>query len=103
VLQQLIDAIEALTGVSADTVARPGVARCAVVHGYAGSSVYGEDSNLLDVPRAQIDIYTPTRTDGLIDSVLQLLQDWHMPYEIAEQFYDDETVRIRTIVQLDIL
>lgn len=102
-LQELIDAIEELAGSSADAVALPGFTRCAVVHTYAASSVYGEDANLLDVPRAQIDIYTPKRTDALIDSILSLLRSWCLPYEIADQSYDEDTNRMRTIVQLDVI
>lgn len=101
--QELIDAIEAITGTPADTVALPGTARCAVIHAYAGQSIYGEDANIFDVPRAQIDIYTPTLSDDLIEQICALLQSWHLPYEIMDQGYDDDTNRMRTILQLDVL
>ena len=103
-LSELIEAIEAITGSPADTVGAPDKGRCAVVSPYTAASFYGDDANLLDVPKAQIDIYTPDQDDGLPEEIMELLQAWHLCYTVEDlRSYDPETNRLRTILQTEVI
>lgn len=101
-LTELLEALKELTGVPADVIAPPDTPRFAVASAYGASSVYGDDANLLDVPRVQIDVYTQDPADELPDEVMELLQSWHLPYTVeALNVYDEETNRLRCIIQTD--
>ena len=102
-LQELIDALSALSGHPVDAVAPSDKTRFIVCAPYMASSVYGDDANVLDIPRVQIDVYTPTPDDDLIEQVEELLQSWHLPYSVEDYGYDQETNRFRTILQLDVI
>ena len=106
-LQELIEAIAALeeAGVPVyQTVGPADTLRLVVVTPYAAASFYGDDANLLDVPKVQIDVYTPDLTDTLPDTVMGLLQSWHLPYTVEDlQGYEPETNRLRTILQAEVI
>ena len=106
-LQELIEAIAALeeTGVPVFQVVGPAdTLRMVVISPYNASSIYGDDANLLDVPKAQLDIYTPDLADTLPEAVMGLLQDWHLPYTVEElRIYEPETNRLRTILQAEVI
>ena len=103
-LGELLDALEALTGVPADTIASPDTPRFAVASAYRASSVYGDDANILDIPKVQIDVYAQDTADDLLDQITALLQLWHLPYTVeALNVYDEETNRLRSIIQAEVI
>lgn len=103
-LTELLEALEELTGVPADVIAPPDTPRFAVASAYGASSVYGDDANLLDIPKVQIDVYTQDTADELPDEVMALLQSWHLPYTVeALNVYDEETNRLRSIIQAEVI
>lgn len=102
-LSELLEALEALTGCPADTIAPPDTPRCCAAHAYAAASFYGDDANILDIPRVQIDVYTQDPADELPEQVAALLQAWHLPYTIELlREYDEETNRLRSIFQAEV-
>jgi len=104
-LSELIDAIRALEeGLTvSDTVDPANVARCVCVSQYMAASFYGDDANILDVPKVQIDVYTVSILDTLPDQICALLADWHLPYTLEDRGYDADTNRIRTILQTEVI
>ena len=102
-LSELLEALEALTGSPVDTIAPPDTPRCCAAHGYTAASFYGDDANILDIPRVQIDVYTQDPADDLPEQVAALLQAWHLPYTIELlREYESETNRLRTIYQTEV-
>ena len=68
------------------------------------SSAYADDLNILDVPKIQLDLWTQTYEDTLPDQVTEVLRTWRLPYRVeALMTYDEETNRLRTIVQAEVL
>ena len=103
-MQELYNALSALSGRPVDAVAPSGVERFIVAAQYGASSAYGADANVLDIPRVQIDIYTPDPEDPLPDRVMSLLQAWHMPYTvIGRNIYEEDRNVLRTILQLEVI
>lgn len=103
-LRELLDALEVLSGHPVGTMAPSGVDRFVVAAQYGASSDYGADANILDIPRVQIDIYTPDPEDPLPGRVMALLQAWHMPYTVqALTVYEEDRNIFRTILQLEVL
>lgn len=99
--------LELLKTVCADTyelAAPQGVKRCIVAHTYAGRSLYGDDMNLLDIPKVQLDILTQDTADTLPSDVCELLRTWCLAYSIQEfGTYDDDWNAVRTILQLEMV
>lgn len=105
-LENLIEAIRALCPDTYPVPAPPGLARFVAWHEYFVSSLYGDDCNLLDVPRTQLDIYTQDAADPLPGQIMALLRSWHLPYEIPVSGvteYDDDMAWYRTILQLEVV
>lgn len=102
-LQSLVAAIEAITGTSADRVGAPDTGRTAVVSTYGASSIRGDDENLADVPKVQIDVYITDPDDDLPERVMALLQERCLAYSVEDwNSYDEETNRLRTILQTEV-
>lgn len=103
-LAALIDAVEALTGTSADRIGAPDTGRAAVVSTYGATSVYADDSNLVNAVKVQIDVYITDPADGLPEAVMAVLEAMYLPYRVEDwNGYDPETNRLRTILQLEVL
>ena len=102
-LQELTAAVEAITGSSADRAGAPDTGRTAVISTYGAASVLGDDGNLLDVPKVQIDVYVTDPADDLPERIMELLQERRFPYSVEDlNSYDPETNRLRTILQTEV-
>ena len=104
-LTQLLQAIETATGLVPYPVAgAPDEPRQVVDSVYSVASAYADDLNILDVPKIQLDLWTQTDEDTLPDQVTEVLKTWRLPYRVeALMMYDEETNRLRTIIQAEVL
>lgn len=82
-------------------LAAPQSARRYVVwHRYGANSQYGDNRNVLDLPKVQIDIVTNIENDTLVDDVCAALWLAELPYSVQSEGYDQEYNAYRTILQL---
>ena len=73
--------------------------RCVVWHRYGAQSSCGDDHNVLDLPKVQIDIFTTTNHDSLVDDVFAALWMADIPYSVQSEGYDPDYNAYRTILQ----
>lgn len=83
-----------------ELAAPKGLARYVVWHRYGAASSYGDNRNMLDAPKVQIDIVTNTGGDTLADDVAAALWLMDLPYSIQSEGYDPDYNAYRTILQL---
>ena len=103
-LDKLITLLQTVCPETYELAAPPGVKRCIVAHTYPGASLYGDDQNLFDIQKVQLDILTQDKADTLPLSVCELLRAWCIPYSLeACNSYDDDWAALRTIVQLELI
>ena len=103
-LTELLAAIKLATGLDAGIIAGQDLPRFVTVAPYAASSIYGEDANILDIPKVQIDIYVQEPDDTLPYDVAGVLQTFALPYTVeALMEYDESTNRLRTILQAEVI
>ena len=91
---------EHLPGLVFELAAPKGLARYVVWHRYGASSAHGDNRNMLDAPKIQIDIVTNTGGDTLADDVTAALWMMDLPYSIQSEGYDPDYNACRTILQL---
>lgn len=77
--------------------------RYVVWHRYGGNSTYGDNRNVLDAPKVQIDIVTQSAQDPLVDDVMAALWSMDLPYSIESEGYDPDYNAQRTILQLVVI
>ena len=104
-LEKLIALLQTICPETYAHVAPQGVKRCIVAHTYSnGRSFYGDDQNLFDIVKAQLDILTQDKDDTLPLDVCELLRTWCITYTLEEfGAYDDNWAAFRTIVQLELI
>lgn len=104
-LEKLIALLQTICPETYAHVAPQGVKRCIVAHTYSnGRSFYGDDQNLFDIVKAQLDILTQDKDDTLPLDVCELLRTWCITYTLEEfGAYDDDWAAFRTIVQLELI
>lgn len=104
-LEKLIALLQTICPETYAHVAPQGVKRCIVAHTYTnGRSFYGDDQNLFDIVKAQLDILTQDKDDTLPLDVCELLRTWCITYTLEEfGAYDDDWATFRTIVQLELI
>lgn len=104
-LEKLIDLLKTVCPENYELQAPQGVTRCIVAHKYTnGRSLYGNDQNLFDFERVQLDILTQSLLDTLPLDVCELLRTWCITYSLAEvTAYDEDFAAMRTIVQLELV
>lgn len=104
-LTELLQALKTATGLEPFPFAgAPDEPKQIVYTMYSVGSWYGDDANILDIPKCQLDLWTQTADDQLPDQVMSVLQSWRLPYTVETyMMYDDETNRLRTIVQFEVL
>ena len=74
--------------------------RYVVWNRYGANSHYGDNRNVLDIPKVQIDIVTNIENDLLVDDVCATLWLAELPYTVQSEGYDPEYNAYRTILQL---
>ena len=103
-MDALLSLLTAVCPETYELAAPQGVKRCIVAHKYPGRSLYGDDQNLFDMEKVQLDILTQDRDDTLPLSVCELLRAWCITYSLQEICaYDDDWAALRTIVQLELI
>lgn len=104
-LEKLIALLQTICPETYAHVAPQGVKRRIVAHTYSnGRSFYGDDQNLFDIVKAQLDIMTQDKNDTLPLDVCELLRTWCITYTLEEfGTYDDDWAAFRTIVQLELI
>ena len=66
---------------------------------YGTQSGFGDDCNILGLPKVQIDIVTQTPDAFLIDDVAAALWAMNIPYSVQSEGYDPDYNAFRTILQ----
>lgn len=104
-LEKLIALLQTVCPETYELAAPQGVKRYIVAHTYTnGRSFYGNDQNLFDIEKVQLDILTQDKADTLPLDVCELLRTWCITYTLEEfGTYDDDWVAFRTIVQLELI
>lgn len=74
--------------------------RYVVWHQYGASSSFGDDRNMVDLPKVQIDIVSNVLHDFLVDDVCAALWAMDLTYSIQSEGYDPDYNAYRTILQL---
>ena len=67
---------------------------------YGASSSFGDDRNMVDLPKVQIDIVSNVLHDFLVDDVCAALWAMDLTYSIQSEGYDPDYNAYRTILQL---
>lgn len=80
-----------------------GELRYVVWHRYGAQSSYGDDHNVVDLPKVQIDIVTQQEHDTLADDICAALWLACLPYSVQSEGYDPEYNAYRTILQLVVI
>lgn len=104
-LEKLIALLKTVCPETYELAAPQGVPRCIVAHTYSnGRSLYGDDQNLFDIVKVQLDILTQDNADTLPLDVCELLRAWCITYSLQEICaYDDDWAALRTIIQLELI
>lgn len=103
-LEKLIALLQTVCPETYELAAPQGVKRCIVAHTYPGASLYGNDQNLFDIEKVQLDILTQDKADTLLLDVCELLHAWCITYTLeAIHEYDDDWNALRSIVQLELI
>lgn len=104
-LEKLIALLQTVCPETYELAAPQGVKRCIVAHTYTnGRSLYGNDQNLFDIEKVQLDILTQQNSDTLLLDVCELLRAWCITYTLETiHEYDDEWNALRSIVQLELI
>lgn len=104
-LEKLIELLKTICPETYELAAPQGATRCIVAHTYSnGRSIYGDDRNLFDIVKVQLDILTQDNADTLPLDVCELLSSWCITYTLEEiGSFDDDWNALRTILQLELI
>ena len=102
-LQQFDAALKAACSETYELAAPQGAQRYVVWHRYGANSSFGDDHNVLDLPKVQIDIVTNIKDDLLVDDVCAALWMANLPYSVQSEGYDPDYNAYRTILQLVVM
>lgn len=99
-LQQFEAALKEACPETYELAAPQGAQRFVAWHCSGATSSYGDDRNVLDMPRVQIDIITRSRDDTIVDDVCAALWLMDLTYTVQSEGYDPDYNAYRTILQL---
>lgn len=102
-MQQFEDALKTVCPETYPLAAPPGCRRGVIYHTYGANHQYGDDHNVLDLPKVQLDVLMDSAADTLPEDVAQLLQSLYLPYTEISRGYDPEYNCIRVIYQLEVV
>lgn len=102
-LQQFENNLKTACPETYELAAPQGAKRYVVWHRYGASSSFGDDRNVLDLPKVQIDIITNVEHDMLVDEICAALWEMDLTYSIQSEGYDLEYNAYRTILQLAVV
>lgn len=86
-----------------ETAAPPNVVEYVAWHRYGTQSGFGDDCNLMGLPKVQIDIIAQTRDSILAEDVLAALWAMNLPYSVQSEGYDPDYNAFRTILQVVVI
>ena len=86
-----------------ELAAPKGAKRAVVWNVYGRSHLTGDDRNQLGAPKVQIDIFTQSTLDILVDDVGAALWTMGIPYTVESEGYDPEYCCRRTILQMVVI
>lgn len=99
-LQTFDDALKTACPETYELAAPQGKQRYVAWHKYGATSFHGDDGNLLNLPKVQIDIVTNLSADTLAEDVCDALWRLGLSYSVQSEGYDQEYNAYRTILQL---
>jgi hypothetical protein len=102
-LQQFENNLKTACPETYELAAPQGAKRYVVWHRYGASSSFGDDRNVLDIPKVQLDIITNVEHDMLVDEICAALWEMDLTYSIQSEGYDPEYNAYRTILQLAVV
>ena len=76
--------------------------RFVVWHTYGRHSHHGDNRNVLNIPKVQVDIVTNREDDFLVDDIFSALWMMGLSYSIQSEGYDPDYNAYRTILQLEV-
>lgn len=76
--------------------------RYVVWHQYGRQHLHGDNRNVLDVPKVQLDIVTNRKSDFLVDDVCAVLWALDLPYTVISEGYAPEYNCFRTVLQTEV-
>ena len=85
-----------------ELAAPQGLKRYVAWHLYGRHHHYGDNRNVLDVPKVQIDIVSNIDGDFLVDDISAALWTMGLSYSVVSEGYDPEYNAYRTILQLEV-
>ncbi len=102
-LQQFEAGLKAACAETYELAAPEGASRYVVWARYGTSPVFGDNRNVLGIPKVQIDIISGTEDDFLVEDVCAALWTMGLSYSIESEGYDPEYNAFRTILQLEVV
>lgn len=85
-----------------ELAAPQGMKRYVVWHRYGRRHLYGDNRNVLDLPKVQIEIVSNIDGDYLVDDVCAALWAMDLCYSVESEGYDPDYNAFRTILQLEV-
>ena len=101
-LQEFENGLKEACAETYELAAPAGALRYVVWHRYGRHSLHGDNRNVLDIPKVQIDIVTNRKLDFLVDDVCAALWTMGLCYSIESEGYDPDYNAYRTILQLEV-
>lgn len=71
-------------------------------HRYGRKPHYGDNRNVLNIPKVQIDIVSNIDGDFLVDDICAALWSMGLSYSVDSEGYDPDYNAYRTILQLEV-
>lgn len=101
-LKEFENGLKAACSDTYELAAPQGMKRFVAWHSYGRHSHYGDNRNVLNVPKVQIDIVTNIEGDFLVDDICAALWAMDLCYSIESEGYDPDYNAYRTILQLEV-
>lgn len=102
-LQQFDAALKEVCTNTYELAAPQGELRYVIWNKYGTNSGFGDDRNVLGIPKVQIDVVTNEKDDFLVDDICGALWVMGLSYMIESEGYDPEYNAFRTIIQLEVV
>ncbi len=102
-LQEFDAALKEACPETYELAASKGAQRYVVWQRYGAQSSCGDDHNVLDLPKVQIDIITNIHNDLLVDDICAALWMADLPYSVQSEGYDPDYNAYRTILQVVVI
>lgn len=102
-LQQFEQLLKQVCPETYELAAPKGVPRFVVWHTYGYTHMYGDDGNLVDLPKIQLDIVTNRKNDSLAGDICYALYQHCIAYSVQSEGYDPDYNAYRMILQLVVI